>query len=155
HLVPVVKVGVLGGAEAERETGVVDQHVDGAELFWQARDRRGHACPVPDVEPQREDQRAELAGEIVKPVRAAGGGDDPGSVGGEPAGHGGAEATARAGDENDSWLGACHPSHRSHGTFCGDMAPLSTSRMSWATAGWAPSTVVAKAGETRPSRFLG
>ena len=100
HLVPVVKVGLLGGPEAEREARVVDEHVDGAELLRQALDRGGDAGPVPDVELQREDLRAELVGEILQPVSAAGGHDDARTVGGEPAGHRGAEAAARPGDED-------------------------------------------------------
>ncbi len=66
------------------------------------------AGPVPDVELQREDLRAELVLEILQPVGATGGGDDARAVGGEPAGYGGAEAAAGAGDEDDGWLAACH-----------------------------------------------
>ena len=70
------------------------------ELLRKLRDGRGDRGPVPDVERQRENLRAEFGREVPDPVRAAGGRDDARPVGGEPAGHRGAEAAARAGDED-------------------------------------------------------
>ena len=65
------------------------------------------AAPVPDVERQREDLRTELGREVLDAVHAAGGRDDARPVGGEPAGHRGTEAAARAGNEDRSTHG--HP----------------------------------------------
>src|SRR6202042_552372 len=108
HLVPVVQVGVLGRVQAEREAGVVHQQVYRPEPLRQRGDVRRDAVTVPDVKLHREDLPAELVLEILQPIRAAGGGDDARTVGGEPAGYCGAEAAARAGDEHDGWLAACH-----------------------------------------------
>ena len=58
---------------------------------------------------QRENLGAEFGREVLDPIRAAGGHDDARPVGGEPAGHRGAEAAARPGDENGARLDACSP----------------------------------------------
>jgi len=100
HLVPVVKFGFLGRLEAEREAGVVDEHVDGFELRWQPSDGRRDRTLVPDVKGQRENLGTEFGREVPDPLRPAGGHDDACPVGREPAGHRGTEAAARARDED-------------------------------------------------------
>jgi len=100
HLVPVVQVGVLGRVQAKREARVVDEHVDGRELFGKPRDGCGDSRPVPDVQRQRQNLGPEFGREVANAVRPAGGGDHPGAVSGEPTGDSSAEATARTGNKH-------------------------------------------------------
>ena len=50
HLLPLVKVGLLGGLEPERQAGVVDEHVDLGERRRERRDELLDGDPVPDIE---------------------------------------------------------------------------------------------------------
>ena len=78
------------------------------ELLRQAGDRGGDRRPVPDVELQREDAGPNSAARsLSRSVRRAAA-TTRAPVRGESAGDRGAEAAARAGDEDGSWLGACH-----------------------------------------------
>jgi hypothetical protein len=106
HLVPVVEVGVLGRAETEREAGVVDEQVDRGEIAGERGNGGGHGVTVADVERHRQQRGAEFGGQVLEAVHPAGGRDDPGARGREPARDRGTEPAARTRDEHDFWLAA-------------------------------------------------
>ncbi|CAJ4224870.1 Uncharacterised protein [Burkholderia pseudomallei] len=91
----------MRGLDAEREARVVDEDVDGGELRGQRGSHGFDGCTVAHVELDRQQRAAELGGERVEALLAAGGGDDAVAALDESTGDGGAETCRRTGDEHD------------------------------------------------------
>ena len=101
HAVPLLRVRVGDGAQ-EHQASIVDQDVQSPELLGGLLDGCLGLGAVGDVrfDGQRRAARVlDAGGEGLKAVAAAGHKRDAGAVLGEPAGGGGADTAARAGDE--------------------------------------------------------
>src|SRR5699024_10031137 len=110
HGLPVLEVGVADRVQPVRATGVVDQHVDAAELL-ELPGEGGDGILIRDVEP--DGGAADLPGDLGDPVEAAGGHDDVATLPGQGDGGGGTDSGGAAGDNCDLLLtheGQCRAS---------------------------------------------
>ena len=93
-----------GGGHGGAHAGVVDQHVDVAELGHRRVDQRLALVGVGDVGLHREHPAAGVAhqlGRLLQPVGTAGAEDHVGAGLGQPAGEGHAQAAGGAGHDGD------------------------------------------------------
>jgi hypothetical protein len=97
HARPVVEVGLIGRAHAERQAGVVDQNVDGCKRVGQAFDRRIDGGAIGYVEDQGIERVAQRGLERLQPIFAPPGRDHFVAFADEPFGDGVAETGGRAG----------------------------------------------------------
>jgi len=111
HPVPVVRVAFLEGREAGRETGVIDQHVRHRAGGDERVHRGVHGCAVPHIDPGDVDRHAagtELRLELLEPIEPPRPEDEMRPVRGEPPGARGADARARASDQDQLPGDAAH-----------------------------------------------
>ena len=100
HRVPVIPSGVLRGVEAERAAGIVDEQVDGAEIFGDGGEGSFHRGAVADVEIHQVRSGLGPRGQVFQLLRIAAGKDELATEACEGCGEGLAEIAGRAGDQN-------------------------------------------------------
>ena len=100
HLIPFIQRGLPRRRQAERQTGVIDQHVDVSPVLGQAGDKTGDRLRIAHVESGDVQSIAKFCAKRFKPFRTAAGGDDAMSVADEATRESVAEAGGRAGDKN-------------------------------------------------------
>ena len=100
HPVPLRHVGFVRGLEAERQAGVVDEHVDLAPALGKRAGQGGDGLRVGDVEREGQHLTLRLLRQGLQPLGAPPRGDHAMAVGDEPPGDRRAEAGRRAGDED-------------------------------------------------------
>jgi hypothetical protein len=76
HLVPVGESGLECGVHAEREAGVVDQHIERPPIGRQAIRQRGDRRGIGDVQCQRQQGGPKLLAQRGQPLSPSGCGDD-------------------------------------------------------------------------------
>ena len=100
HLSPLREVAIRRLGRAECESGVVDQHVDAAEILRQGIQRYLHRVRVADIERRGAHIRTELIDKAVEAICTARAGDHAPAGLRETSRGGGAESGAGAGDED-------------------------------------------------------
>ncbi len=100
HPVPVLQRSLPGGGQAQRQSGVVHQHIDAPPIFRQGREKFGDGLGVGHIQGRGEQGRTEFFRQRLETFDPPPGGDDAMAVAHETAGESGAETGGGACDEN-------------------------------------------------------
>ncbi|GAA0577527.1 hypothetical protein GCM10009099_14120 [Caenispirillum bisanense] len=90
---------VRGGQR--HDAGIVDDHVDAPEPLPRRLGEGGHIGAVGDVQAPGQHRAAEVPGQGLQALRAAGAEGEPGAGAGQGAGDAGTDTAGGAGDEDD------------------------------------------------------